>query len=143
MEGAHDVAEVGAIPETKDVSNFVGGGVNHCVFRHEAPGRSLGTEFDVGGDVAGEVIAAPVKNLALPDSKPSDICPHIPHFGLEIDADVGFSGFDFDKVDFSVESFAPEGDSLVGGGTGFGALGIGNTISVYGELDISVNENRV
>lgn len=143
MEGAHDVSESGAIPETKDVSDFVGGGVNNGVFWHEASDGGLGTKFDIGGDVAGEVVVAPVEDLPLPDRESSDVCSHVADFGLEIDADVGFSGFDFDEMDFTVESFAPEGDGLVGGGAGFGALGIGNTIGVYGELDISVNENRI
>lgn len=35
MQGAHDVTKRGAIPETKDVSEFMGGGVNHGVFRHD------------------------------------------------------------------------------------------------------------
>lgn len=122
------------------MSNFVSGGVHHGVFWHEASGGGLGTKFDIGGDVAGEVVVAPVKDLPLPDSESGDVCAHVADFGLEVDADIGFSGFDFNEVDFTVESFAPEGDGLIGGCAGFGALGIGNTVGVYGELDISVNK---
>ena len=106
MEGPHDIAEGGAIPQAKDVSNFVGGGVNHCVLRHEASGGGLGTKFDICGDVAGEVIVAPVKDLPLPNSESGDVCAHVADFGLEVDADIGFSGFDFNEVDFTVESLA-------------------------------------